>query len=165
LEPSALLWILAAVLVLAGLAGLLLPALPGPPLIFLGLLAAAWAEDFRYVGFWMLAVLAVLTLVAYFVDFAATAFGAKRFGATPRAATGAALGTLVGLFFGLPGIVLGPFLGAVIGELSTRRPVHEAGRAGLGATLGIALGAAIKIALAFVMIGLFVLARFINDGG
>ncbi len=94
MEPSTLLWILAAILVLAGFAGLVLPALPGPPLIFLGLLAAAWAEDFQYVGFWMLAVLAVLTLVAYFVDFAATAFGAKRFGATPRAAIGAAIGTL-----------------------------------------------------------------------
>jgi len=164
LEASTLLWILAAILVLAGFAGLLLPALPGPPLVFLGLLAAAWAEDFRYVGFWMLAVLAVMTLVAYFVDFAATAFGARRFGATPRAATGAAIGTLIGLFFGLPGIVLGPFIGAVIGELSTRRPVHEAGRAGLGATLGIALGAAIKIALVFVMVGIFVLARFFSDG-
>jgi len=164
LEPSTLLWMLAAILVLAGFAGLVLPALPGPPLIFLGLVAAAWAEDFQYVGFWLLAVLAVLTLVAYFVDFAATAFGARRFGATPRAAVGAAIGTLVGLFFGLPGIILGPFAGAVIGELSTRRPVHEAGRAGIGATIGIALGAAIKIALAFVMLGLFILARFINDG-
>lgn len=164
MEPSTLLWILAAILVLAGFAGLLLPALPGPPLIFLGLAAAAWAEDFQYVGFWMLAVLAVLTLVAYFVDFAATAFGAKRFGATPRAAVGAAVGTLVGLFFGLPGIILGPFAGAVIGELSARRPVHEAGRAGIGATIGIALGAAVKIALAFMMVGLFLVARFVNDG-
>lgn len=164
MEPSTLLWILAAGLVLAGFAGLLLPALPGPPLVFLGLVAAAWAEDFRYVGFWMLAVLAVLALVAYFVDFAATAFGAKRFGATPRAALGAALGTLVGLFFGLPGILLGPFAGAVLGELSSMRPIGEAGRAGFGATLGIALGAAIKIALAFVMVGVFLLARFVNDG-
>jgi len=164
LEPSTLLWILAVVLVLAGFAGLVLPMLPGPPLVFLGLVAAAWAEDFQYVGFWTLAVLGVLTLVAYFVDFAATAFGAKRFGATPRAAVGAALGMLVGLLFGLPGIILGPFAGAVLGELSSKRPIGEAGRAGLGATLGIALGAAIKIALAFVMVGVFLLARFLGDG-
>lgn len=164
MDHGTLLWIVAVLLVLTGFAGLVLPALPGPPLIFLGLVAAAWAEDFQYVGFWMLAVLAVVTLVAYFVDFAATAFGAKRFGASPRAAIGAAIGTLVGLFFGLPGILLGPFAGAVAGELSARRPLDEAGRAGLGATLGLALGAAIKIALAFVMIGVFILARFVNDG-
>ena len=165
MEASTLLWIAAVVLVLAGFAGLVLPAVPGPPLVFAGLVAAAWAEHFRYVGIWTLAVLALLTALAYFVDFAATAFGARRFGASPRAAVGAAIGTLVGLFFGLPGILLGPFLGAVAGELTVRRPFREAGRAGLGATLGLAVGAAIKIALAFVMVGLFIVARFLSDGG
>jgi len=160
-----LLWIAAVLLVLAGLAGLVLPALPGAPLLFLGLVAAAWAEDFKYVGLWMLSALAIMTVIAYFIDFAATAFGAKRFGASPRAATGAAIGTLIGLFFGLAGILLGPFLGAVIGELSVRRPLGEAGRAGFGATVGLAIGAAVKIALGFAMIGLFVTARFLNRGG
>ena len=159
------LWILAVVLVLSGLAGLLLPALPGPPLLFLGLLAAAWAEGFQYVGFWILATLALMTLVAYFVDFAATAFGARRFGATPRAAIGAALGLLLGMFFGFPGIVLGPFAGAVAGELSVNRPLDQAGRAGIGATIGLAVGAAIKIAIAFIMLGLFIVARFFNANG
>jgi uncharacterized protein YqgC (DUF456 family) len=165
MEAATLLWILAVVLVVAGFAGLILPALPGPPLIFLGLLAAAWAEDFQYVGLWTLALLAVLTVVAYFIDFAATAFGAKRFGATPRAGLGAAIGLLVGMFFGLPGIVVGPFLGAVIGELSVRRSFEEASRAGLGATLGMAVGAAIKIALAFIMLGAFISARLFTTSG
>jgi len=164
MEPGTLLWIAAVVLLLAGFAGLVLPAVPGPPLLLAGLIVAAWAEDFRYVGFWTLAVLALLTALAYFVDFAATAFGARRFGASPRAALGAAVGMLVGLFFGLPGILLGPFLGAVAGELSVRRPLDEAGRAGIGATLGLAVGAAVKIALGFVMVGLFVIARFLSDG-
>jgi len=163
-EATVLLWILAVVLVLVGVAGLLLPAIPGPPVLFLGLVAAAWAEDFQYVGWWMLAVLGLMTLLAYGVDFAATAFGARRFGASPRAAVGAAIGTLVGLFFGLAGILLGPFLGAVVAELSVCKPLHEAGRAGIGATIGLAIGAAVKMALAFAMIGLFVLARFLADG-
>lgn len=164
MDPSILLWVAAVVLVLAGLAGLLLPAVPGPPLLLLGLVAAAWAEDFRYVGFWILAVLALMTLLAYGVDFAATAFGARRFGASPRAAVGAAVGTLVGLFFGLAGILLGPFVGAVAGELTVRRPLPEAGRAGVGATIGLAIGAAVKMALAFAMLGLFATARFLSDG-
>jgi len=155
-----LLWLLAAVLVLAGLLGLILPALPGAPLLFAGLLVAAWVEDFSYVGSGTLGVLGALALLTYAVDFAASAFGAKRFGASNRAVVGAALGALVGIFFGLPGILLGPFVGAVLGELTGRRGPRNAARAGVGATVGLALGAAAKLALAFSMLGIFALARF-----
>ena len=164
MDQATLLWIAAVLLTLIGFAGMVLPAIPGPPLVFLGLVCAAWAEGFHYIGFWMLAVLALMTVLAYGVDFAAAAFGAKRFGASPRATAGAAIGTLVGLFFGLAGILLGPFLGAVIGELSVRRHLPDAGRAGLGATLGLAIGAAVKIALGFAMVGLFITARFLSRG-
>jgi uncharacterized protein YqgC (DUF456 family) len=161
METTLLLWILAVILVVIGIAGLVLPAMPGPPLLFGGLLLAAWADDFIYVGWKTLAVLAVLTLLIYVVDFAATAFGAKRFGASKWAIVGALIGTLVGLFFGLPGILLGPFVGAVIGELSARRGLHDATRAGIGATIGLALGVAAKLALAFSMLGIFAAARFL----
>jgi uncharacterized protein YqgC (DUF456 family) len=139
---------------------LILPALPGAPLLFAGLLLAAWVEDFSYVGGGTLAVLGVLALLTYAVDFAASALGAKRFGASKRAVAGAAIGALVGIFFGLPGILLGPFVGAMLGELSDRRGPRDAARAGVGATLGLALGAAAKLALAFSMLGIFALARF-----
>jgi uncharacterized protein YqgC (DUF456 family) len=162
-ESALVLWVAAAVLLAVGFAGLLLPAIPGAAFIFLGLVAAAWAEGFAHVGFWTLAVLALMTLLTWGVDFAATAFGARRFGATPKAAAGAAIGTLVGLFFGLAGILLGPFLGAIAGELLARRSMEEAGRAGLGATLGLAIGAAVKVALAFAMVGIFLVARFSGD--
>lgn len=157
----ALLWIVAVLLIVLGLAGLVLPALPGAPLLFVGLLLAAWAEDFAYVGGWTLAALGVMTLLTYLVDFAATAFGAKRFGASKRAMAGAALGGLAGLFLGLPGVLLGPFVGAVIGELTARRDLAAAGRAGIGASLGMALGAAAKLAFGFAMIGLFLAVRFL----
>ena len=157
-----LLWLLAALLILAGLAGLVLPALPGAPLLFLGLVAAAWAEDFAPVGWGTLTVLGGLAVLTYVVDFAAGAFGAKRFGASGRAVAGAALGTVLGLFFGLPGVLLGPFFGAVAGELTRTRDLRAAGAAGVGATLGLALGAAAKIALAFAMLGIFLAVRLLG---
>jgi uncharacterized protein YqgC (DUF456 family) len=161
MDTTVLLWLLASVLVLAGLLGLLLPVLPGSPLLFAGLLVAAWAEDFAYVGAPTLTLLAVLALLTYAVDFVATALGAKKFGASKRAILGAAVGALVGLFFGLPGILLGPFIGAVIGELTAQRGLGDAGRAGLGATIGLVLGAAGKLAIAFSMLGVFVLSRIL----
>jgi uncharacterized protein YqgC (DUF456 family) len=165
MDTTILLWLLAAVLVVAGLAGLLLPVLPGPPLLFAGLLVAAWAEDFAYVGVGTLTLLAVLALLTYLVDFVATALGAKKFGASKRAVVGAALGALVGLFFGLPGILLGPFIGAVIGELTAQRGLGDAGRAGVGATIGLILGVAGKLAIAVSMLGLFAMARFLWGAG
>jgi len=160
---SVLLWILSSALILAGLVGLVLPALPGAPLLFLGLVAAAWAENFTYIGWGTLTVLGGLAVLTYAVDFAAGAFGARRFGATNRAVVGAAVGTLLGLFFGLPGVLLGPFVGAVIGELTGHRDLHRAGMAGFGATLGLALGAAAKIALAFAMLGIFLVVRLLGS--
>lgn len=156
-----LLWALAALLIVVGFAGLILPALPGIPLVFAGLVLLAWAEGFAYVGWVTLVFLGVLALLSYAVDFLAAALGAKKFGASSRAIWGAAIGALAGIFFGLPGIVLGPFVGAVIGEFSRRPAVGAATRAGIGATLGLLFGALLKIALAFTMIGVFVLDRLI----
>jgi uncharacterized protein len=155
-----LLWFGAAICVVAGLAGVVLPALPGTPLLLVGLVLAAWAEDFAYVGPGMLVVLGLLAALTYVVDFLATAFGARRFGASSRAVVGAALGGLVGLFFGVAGVLLGPFVGAVLGELSAQRSLGDAGRAGVGATLGLIIGLVLKIALAVSMLGLFVVDRF-----
>jgi uncharacterized protein YqgC (DUF456 family) len=159
-ETSVLLWIVAIALVVIGMAGVVLPAVPGAPLVFAGLVVAAWAEDFRYVGWGTLTVIGVLALLTYVVDFAAAALGAKRFGASKRAIVGAVVGGIVGLFFGLPGVLVGPFAGAVIGELSTRRDLQAATRAGVGATIGLALGLAAKLALVFSMLGVFAISRF-----
>ncbi len=156
-----LLWLLATLLIVVGFAGLILPAVPGIPLVFAGLVVLAWAENFAFVGWITLAALGVLALLSYGVDLLATALGAKRFGASPRAVAGAALGVVAGLFFGLPGIVLGPFVGAVIGEFSRQASARAAVQAGLGAMLGLLFGALLKIALAFTMVGVFVLDRLL----
>jgi uncharacterized protein YqgC (DUF456 family) len=157
---SIILSILGAVLAVIGLAGMLLPIIPGAPILFAGLVMAAWADDFAYVGLWTLVLLGILAGLTYVVDLLAGAFGVKRFGASPRAMVGAAVGTLLGLFFGLLGVIIGPFVGASIGELTTSRNLETAGRAGIGATLGLAIGAAAKLALAFTMLGIFAVARF-----
>src|SRR3990172_11082530 len=116
-----LLWFaLAALLILLGIVGLLLPALPGTPLLLAGLVLAAWAEGFAYVGWGTLALLGAIAFLGYFIDFAAGAFGARRSGASKAGMAGAVVGALIGLFFGLPGVLLGPFVGAVAGELLTR---------------------------------------------
>ncbi len=156
-----LLWLLAGVLIVLGFAGLILPVLPGIPLMYAGLVLLAWAEDFVHVGWLTLTVLGVLTLLSHGIDFLATAMGAKRFGASPRAVMGAALGAVAGLFFGLLGILLGPFVGAVLGEFSRKATLREATQAGVGATLGLLFGALLKLALAFTMLGVFVLVRLL----
>jgi len=155
---SAILWVVAIVLVVVGVAGTFLPALPGTVLVFAGLALAAWADGFARVGWPTIVLIGLLTAVSYTVDLLAAAFGVRRFGASKRAAVGAALGTLLGLFFGLPGLILGPFAGALLGEVWARRGFEGATRAGLGAWLGFLLGAAVKLAIVFTMIGLFVLA-------
>lgn len=165
MEATTLLLILAALLVLLGLAGLFAPILPGVPLLFAGLFVAAWAEGFVYVGWRTLTALGVLALLGVAADFLAGAFGARHFGASKRAALGAAIGALVGLFFGIPGVLFGPFIGAVAGELTARRDLRASGRAGVGAVVGLALGLAAKMALAFAMLGLFLAVRFFAAGG
>jgi uncharacterized protein YqgC (DUF456 family) len=153
-----LLWIAAIALIVTGFVGIVMPALPGTILIFAGLLLAAWADHFARVGVWTIAVIGVLAAASYAVDFVAAALGAKTLGASRRAMIGAALGTLGGLVFGLPGIIVGPFVGAVLGELTLHRDWKRAGRAGLSAWIGFAIGTAVKVGLAFVMIGIFVAA-------
>lgn len=151
-------YVIAALLVLIGLAGTILPALPGLPLVFAGMLLGAWAGGFEYIGIPMIVVLGLLTVVSLVVDFWSTALGARRVGASRKAVWGAVAGTLVGMFFGIPGLFIGPFVGALAGELLHGRDVARATKVGVGTWLGIAFGTVLKLALAFTMIALFVLA-------
>jgi len=153
-----LLWIIGIALVVIGLIGTVLPALPGAMLIVAGLVVAAWADGFTKVGVVTLVIIGVIGAASYLVDFAAAALGAKKFGASPRAMVGAGLGTLLGLFLGIPGIIIGPFLGAVIGELTVHRDMAKVGKAGLAAWIGFVIGMAVKVGIAFVMIGIFLAA-------
>ena len=158
-DQAVILWIISAICTVTGLAGLLLPIVPGAPILFLGLLFGAWAEDFRYIGVWTLLILAGMAALTYVVEFAASILGVKKFGGSRRAMAGAVLGGIVGIFLGIPGILLGPFVGAVLGELSLQRSLDQASRAGFGTVVGLAFGVAGKLAIGIAMIGLFLLIR------
>ncbi|MBL8477174.1 MAG: DUF456 domain-containing protein [Methyloversatilis sp.] len=149
-----LLWLIAGLLVLVGLAGVLLPALPGIPLVFGGLLMVAWLDDFQRIGGVTLAVLGALAVLAWLIDFAASVIGAQRVGASPLALVGAAIGTVVGLFGGLIGLLFAPLAGAAIGEFIARRDALQAARVGLATWLGMLLAAVAKVAIAFMMLGI-----------
>ncbi|WP_226468501.1 DUF456 domain-containing protein [Luteimonas panaciterrae] len=166
MDPHAAWYVIAAAMVLLGLIGIVLPALPGVPLIFAGMLLAAAADGFERVQWWWIVILGVLTLISVGIDFWATAIGAKRVGASRKALLGAVLGTFAGLFFGPIGLFVGPFAGAALGELWHGRSIDskrvgQAAKVGFGTWLGIALGIALKIALACTMLGLFAWAWFL----
>lgn len=153
-----MLWLLATFLVMVGLVGIVLPAIPGTILIFAGLLLAAWADGFEHIGPIPLVVIALIAIASYGVDFAAAALGAKRVGASRLAIAGALLGSMIGVVFGLPGLILGPLVGALAGEFIAHRDVARAGRAGLAAWIGFLVGTVVKMALAFSMVAIFVAA-------
>jgi uncharacterized protein len=155
------LWTFAFLTVAFGVAGTVLPALPGPTLVWLGLVAAAWAEGFERVGAGTLAVTGVLALATFGIDYAAAALGARRVSASRLALWGAVLGAFAGLFFGLPGLFVGPFVGAAAGELWQVRDWRRAGKVGLGAALGFALGMAAKLAVVAGMLALFAFAYLV----
>jgi uncharacterized protein len=151
-------YVLAIVMILIGLVGTVLPALPGLPLMFCGMLLGAWAGDFKEIGVWTIVLLAVLMIISVGVDFLATMMGAKRVGASKKAMIGAAIGTFAGLFFGIPGLLLGPFIGAVVGEMIDGKEWRLATKTGFGTWLGLAIGTALKLALAVAMLGIFIIA-------
>ncbi len=162
MDPNVVLAI-AAILVVLGVLGTVLPVSPGALLVFAGLFLAAWAQDFTRVGVWGLAIIGALMALSFAVDFIASMLGAKRVGASPKALIGAAVGGLIGVFFGLPGILLGPFIGAVLGELIARGGFAQAARVGVGTWLGLLVAAVAKLVIAFLMIGTFA-AFYVANG-
>jgi len=158
MNPEFWLWLAAFGMAAIGVAGTVLPALPGPPLVFAALLLAAWIDDFQRVGYLSLALLSALTLLTLMVDLAAGYVGAKRVGASRLALVGAAVGTLVGIFLGIPGIIFGPFAGALLGELIARGDALRAGRVAFATWLGMLIAVIVKLAVVFTMLGWFLLA-------
>src|SRR6185312_10516928 len=133
MDPHNLWYVLAAILILVGIIGTVLPALPGVPLVFAGMLLAAWADGFQHVGLWTLIGLGVLTIIAVAVDFLAGLAGAKRVGASRLALIGVAGGTL-----------------------------QRAANVGVGAWIGFLVGTVLKLGVSFAMLGLFALAFIVH---
>ena len=149
------LYVLAALLMIGGLAGSILPALPGIPMVFGGIWLAAAVDGYRHLGLWWLLIIGAIGVVGVIVDFVASTLGAKRVGASSRALWGAAIGTIIGMFFGIPGLLFGPFVGALLGELASGTSVLRSAHVGVGTWLGLLFGTLLKLVLSFLMIGLF----------
>ncbi|MDP9065349.1 MAG: DUF456 family protein [Pseudomonadota bacterium] len=147
-------YVLAAALIIGGVGGALVPALPGIPLIFGGIWLLASVDHFRHISSGWLLGIAVVGGVGLALDLFAASLGAKRLGASPKAVWGALLGSVIGLFFGLPGLLLGPFVGAVAGELASGRSVLRSTRVGVGTWIGLIFGTIIKWVASLTMVAL-----------
>ncbi len=152
------LWVIAVLMILIGIVGTVLPALPGVVLVFAGITLAAWIDSFAMISAWTIGVLAVLALIGFLVDYLSTVLFARRAGATRYGIIGAAIGTVAGIFFGLLGIIIFPLIGAFAGEFLARRDALRAGRIGLSTWVGLLVAAVVKIAIVFTMLGIFIAA-------
>jgi uncharacterized protein len=152
------LWVIAVLLIVIGIAGVVLPALPGVVFVFGGILLAAWIDDFTRIGGWTIGVLAVLAIIAFVVDYVASTIAAKRAGASTLGMVGAAIGTVLGIFTGLVGLVFMPLVGAAVGEFIAQQDAMRAGRVGVATWIGLVIGTALKIAIVFTMVGVFIAA-------
>ena len=153
-----LLWIAAVALILVGLAGTVLPALPGTAFVLGGVVLAAWIDDFTRVGAVTVSIVAVLAVIAWVLDYVDGLLGAKKAGASREAILGAAIGTVVGLFMGLVGVLFMPLVGAAVGEYIARRDERKAMHVGVATWLGIMAGMIAKVVIAFMMVGIFLVA-------
>lgn len=147
--------IVGILLVLVGVAGTLLPILPGVPLVFLGLLLAAWADDFTRVSVWIVGLCGLLAVIGMVIDFVASFATTKKVGANQRALWGIAIGGLLGLFAGPLGMFLGAAVGALVGEFSVHRDMSRATTVGLAAGLGFAIALVAKVVVVLMMIAVF----------
>ncbi len=148
-------------LLVAGFLGAFLPIIPGLPLMALGV----WLHKLllpEVLSWWTVGLFIFTAILAYGLDIAATAFTARWAGAGRAGVWGALLGGFLGLFFALPGLLLGPFLGALAGEwLIARRPFSESLKSGAGAALGLLVGGLGKGLLGFFLVLVFLLDAFI----
>lgn len=156
-----LLWLASAALIVLGLAGTVLPLLPGTLLVWSGVLLGAWIDDFTRVGVGTVAIISVLALLAWALDFVAGLMGAKRAGASKLALAGAAIGTVAGLFMGLVGVLFMPLVGAALGEYWAQKDQQLVAKVAFSTWLGLLVGMLAKVVLSFVMVGIFLVALWL----
>ncbi len=145
----------ASLLMLTGVLGSLIPALPSTPLVFLGALCHWLVYPTQSVSPTVLTVIGLMMLLSLGLDFVASVLGAKKMGATRKGIVGVLVGGIIGLFFGLPGVLIGPVAGAILFEIAGGTDVTTATKAGFGAVLGLLAGALGRFAFAIAMSGLF----------
>jgi uncharacterized protein YqgC (DUF456 family) len=144
-----------------GLAGTVLPVLPGTLLVWAGIVLGAWIDDFTQISMTTLGVITVLAVLAWALDYAAGWMGAQRAGASKQALVGAAVGTVLGLFMGFVGVLFMPLVGAALGEYLARKDHGRAAKVGVATWVGIVVGLVAKVVISFIMVGIFIAALLI----
>lgn len=155
---AVLLWIGVVVLIVVGVLGAVVPVLPGAVFVFAGIALGAWIDDFTRVSGTVVIIAGILMGLSWIVDYLSGVLGAQRAGASRQAIIGALIGTVAGVFTGLVGVLFLPLVGAAVGEFIAERNVPRAGSVGIATWIGMIIGIAVKLALSFIMIGLFVFA-------
>ncbi len=155
------LWLASAALIVIGLAGTVLPVLPGTLLVWAGIVLGAWVDDFTRVSVGAVVFISLLAVLAWALDFVAGLMGAQRAGASKQALMGAAAGTVVGLLMGLVGVLFMPLVGAAAGEYWAQRNQTRAIKVGVATWIGLMVGMVAKVVLSFVMVGIFLAAIWI----
>jgi uncharacterized protein len=158
MEANFVWWLLSIGLIAIGLAGIVLPAVPGTAFVLAGIVLGAWIDGFTRVGWITITFVTVLAVLSWIADYLSAVMGAKRAGASKEAIWGAAIGTVVGIFMGFIGIFFMPLVGAAAGELLARRSHQQAVKVGIATWVGLMLGMLAKFVLAFMMIGIFIVA-------
>jgi hypothetical protein len=147
--------IIAILFMLTGIVGCLVPVLPGPPLSYLGLVIVHFTR-FADVSQKLFIILGIIAVVVTVLDYIVPIWGTRHFGGSKYGARGATVGLVIGLFLGPAGIIIGPFLGAFVGELIFRDDVKYALKAGFGSLLGFLTGVGLKLAASLLMTFYFV---------
>lgn len=153
--------VLALVVMLAGMAGTVLPVVPGIPMIFLAMFGYDWANDFQILGMYFLGLMLALTVLSLVADYLAGVFGAQKYGASIWGKIGVVVGGIVGFVFFPPiGIFLGPLVGVILGELLAGKKAQEAVLSGWGTFLGILAGVVARLTIACIMVVAFLFRVF-----
>lgn len=158
MSPDVLWWLLCALLIVAGIAGTVLPALPGPILVLAGVALGAWIDGFTRVGMAVVAIVGVLAVLAWLLESLAGMMGAQKAGASREALIGAAIGTVAGIFAGFIGVLFLPLVGAAIGEYMAQRNHRQALTVGVATWIGLMAGMVAKVVIVFMMLGVFLTA-------
>ncbi len=153
--------IISLLVILGGISGIIFPIIPSTPLIWVGVFIYAACDRFETIGWSLLLILALLTIVSLVLDYLGSVIGAKKYGATRWGLIGSVIGGIVGFYMGgVVGLVFGPFFGAVLSELLFGKDLKGAFKSGVGTLVGFLCGVVIKLAISAVMIGVFIIKLF-----
>ena len=148
------------VLILLGVAGAIIPILPGPPLSYIGIILLHLTTKYQFTSKFLI-IWAVLTIGVYILDYFIPIWGTKKFGGSKRGVWGSIIGLIIGIFFFPPiGIIVGPFIGAVLGELSIGKNSKDALKSGLGSFIGFLTGTLLKLIFSGMMAWYFFVKIF-----